>query len=136
MEDQFAADMKAAEEAFTVTHEGSWLTYPAFVEAEAKTGSRYVVVASRLDDGFNGGLAEIEGGRFLLTVVWPWQDAKIVNGQVEESYIAEHLCGSRHYQGLLNGGDLKALTLACRRALAHCGAGIPAEMEKEMSGDQ
>lgn len=87
-----------------------WMT--RHVEAEADTGSRYVVVATRLGIG-----GRREGGDVLVTVLWPWQDAWPLSagGYLDDSYIAEHLCGGRGRN--LNGGDLAALSLTIRHAL-------------------
>lgn len=62
-----------------------------YVEAEAKTGSRYVVVATPLP---YDGLVK-EGGAFLVTVLQPWQDAWTITGAVDEKYVREHLTGGK-----------------------------------------
>lgn len=84
------------------------------VEAEAKTGSRYVVVATRLGVG-----GAREGGPVLITVLWPWQDAWTLaeGGYLDESYVAEHLTDGRYAGRRLNAGDLVALTMAIRHVL-------------------
>lgn len=94
-----------------------------YVEAEAGTGTRYVVTATRLPVGHR------EGGPVLVTVLWPWQDAHTMadSGYLDERYVAEHLCDGRgRWADVRPGGtpdrplppeDLAALTLTVGRAL-------------------
>lgn len=84
------------------------------VEAEAGTGSRYVVVVTRLGAG-----GAREGGPMLVSVVWPWQDCKVMqaDGWLDQSYVAEHLTDGRASERRLHGGDLWALTQTIRIAL-------------------
>lgn len=92
---------------------GEWDT--RYVEAEAGTGSRYVVVVTRL------GMAQmVEGGPLLITVLWPWQDAWTMaeEGYLDQSYVLEHLTVGRGRDGRLHGGDLQALTMTIRHALS------------------
>lgn len=92
-------------------HKGDWTT--RYVEAVAKTGSRYVVMVTRL----RGGEAVKEGGDRLISVVWPWQDCKVYTGDwIEGSYVAEHLTAGR-YPDRMNGGDFAALTMTIQYAL-------------------
>lgn len=128
--EQFALDMKKASDAFNVVgacqngeiarQDGRKVNWPSgrwesrIVEAEAKTGSRYVVVATRL-----GHFGQREGGPVLVSVVWPWQDCKVMqdNGFLDVSYVAEHLTDGRGYEARLHGGDAQALTMAIRLLL-------------------
>lgn len=95
-----------------------------YVEAEADTGTRYVVTATRLPVGHR------EGGDVLVTVLWPWQDAHTMSADTgkhtAESYVAEHLCDGRGRGDDRPGGlggrtlppeDLAALTLTVQHAL-------------------
>lgn len=86
-----------------------------YVEAQAKTGSRYAVVATRLPRA----AAEREGGRVLVTVLQPWQDSWVFQGgdYVTERYVAEHLTDGRYWSGNLHSGDLAALTMAVAQAV-------------------
>lgn len=121
--DEFERAAKAAREQYQVLTEAVDLR-EAYVEAQAGTGSRYVVVATVLP----ADAREREDGRWLVSVVWPWQDCKVVDGQVEERYVMEHLTDGKAFDGRLHGGDMAALTLTVRRALSHAGAGIAEEM--------
>lgn len=83
----------------------------AYVEAEAKTGSRYAVIVSRLP-GFS---SVREGGPFLVTVLQPWQDAWPANGPgLVEPYVLERLGGGEAVRSIR---DLTALTLTINKAL-------------------
>lgn len=85
------------------------------IEAEAKTGSRYVVVCTALPRA----AMLREGGPVLVTVLWPWQDAWTLQweGDLHASYVAEHLTDGRWKADTLHGGDLAALTLTIADAL-------------------
>ena len=86
-----------------------------YVEAEADTGTRYVVVATALPAGHR------EGGDVLVTVLWPWQDAHTMSADpgrtTAESYVAEHLCDGRDRKGNLAPEDLAALTRTVHHVL-------------------
>lgn len=86
-----------------------------WVEAEARTGSRYVVCVTPLPDL----VQKREGGKVLVSVVWPWQDCKVMQSDsyLDVSYVAEHLTDGRNFDRRLNGGDLAALTMTVRHAL-------------------
>lgn len=93
-----------------------------YVEAEADTGTRYVVTVSRLPEGAR------EGGTHLVTVLWPWTDAHAMqygDGYLAPTYVAEHLTGERvdprspgaPAKRVYGPEDFTALVLTVRHAL-------------------
>lgn len=101
-------------------YDSPWPGRPVrYVEAEADTMSRYVVVATPLPTA----AAAIESGPVLVTVVWPWQDSKVMqfDGMLHEGYVAEHLTDHRSADGRLSMADLMALTMTVRHALGRQG---------------
>lgn len=92
--------------------DGQWST--RLVAAEAKTGSRYEVIATWL----GADAANYLGGPLLVTVMWPWQDAWCLqtDGYLHTRYVVEHFCGGRS-GNRLHAGDLAALTLTIAYAL-------------------
>lgn len=120
--EQWYKDAAEAKEKFKVVRSEGWPEdgvrenrHVRFVEAEAGTGSRYVVVATPLGPIGQGSC----GGPVLVTVLWPWQDCWALqpDGTLHESYVAEHLTDGRYREGRLHGGDLMALTMTVAHAL-------------------
>lgn len=116
------ADQDAAEEKFRLIGDVSngWMAergkpMSRWVEAEADTGSRYAVMVTWLPEE----VRRREGGQVLVSVVWPWQDCKVMqdDGYLDQSYVAEHLTAGRAAEKRLHGGDLKALTMTIQHAL-------------------
>lgn len=87
-----------------------------YVEAEADTGSRYVVVVTPLGPAGRVGL----GGPALVTVCHPWTDAWALqtSGLLTSKYVAEHFTGGRWQSGKINGGDVAALTKTIAHAMS------------------
>lgn len=84
----------------------------ATVEAQAGTGSRYVVTAS--DMGIGGVL--VLGGQKLVTVSYPWKAVYPVNSNgsgLHDHYLHEKFVGDEKR----NGGDVGALFMTIRAAL-------------------
>lgn len=86
----------------------------ALIDAEARTGTRYIVVASRL--GMNGSWTL--GGKTLISVVYPStaSTAYPVNSEwrgLHDAYLMEKFCRNLKY-----GGDCAALVLAIRAAVS------------------
>lgn len=104
-------DGKAGPHGMAAEFSDDWTT--RFVEAEAKTGSRYQVVATRL-----GGARIHTGGPVLISVLQPWQAAYPLQegGPLHSSYVAEHLTGGRGRWDP-HGGDLAALTYTIAHVL-------------------
>lgn len=86
-----------------------------YVEADAQTGWRYVVVATPL--GRAG--QENQNGEVLVTVLMPWTDAYVFSGQdpIRASYVGEKLTRHRWQTENLAAADLAALTLTVASAL-------------------
>lgn len=84
----------------------------AHVVAQAGTGSRYSVIVSTLSE-----TSRIhEGGRFLVTVLAPWQNCWTwTTGEMDMAYVTEHL-GNPNRE-VHHGGDIVALTMTINRAL-------------------
>lgn len=87
------------------------------VEAEAGTGWRYAVVATRLPPG----IAAHEGGTHMVTVLSPFRAAYVMQGPetggtVFPSYVAEKFM-PRDAAKFENPRNLVALTLCVARAL-------------------
>jgi hypothetical protein len=105
-------EMAAAEANFRVLQKDQHLSSPVvYVEASAKTGSRYAVVVTYLPEG----AARTEGAPWVVSVLSPWHAAypMFAGGHLDPSYVAEKLSGGQQR----NPGDIMALTLAIRYAL-------------------
>lgn len=113
--EQWDKDVLEAMQKFRLVHDSGPDLLRRYVSAEAGTGSRYAVVATRLPDP--GPL--MEGGPMVVTVLSPWQDAWAMadSGELHSSYVAEHLTAGRYRDQRLHGGDLAALTLTIAHAL-------------------
>jgi hypothetical protein len=121
--ERLAQDARDAWQVTVETHtvDRHFQTAVRYVEAEADTGTRYVVVASYLPEGHR------EGGDVLVTVLHPWSDSHTMSPDPEkylaESYVAEHLCAGRgrahdgRLARVLSPEDLAALTMTVRYAL-------------------
>ena len=115
-------DRDEAESSWVVVREEASNVHPdaegrcvQFVEAEADTGSKYIVVATPLEVA---GRAQL-GGPVLVSVCSPWHDSYALqeHGLLTSSYVAEHFTAGRWRTGHLNGGDLAALTMTIDHAL-------------------
>lgn len=87
----------------------------ALVEAEARTGSRYVVAVS----GLTANGASILGGSKLVTVIYPWSVAYTVNSTADglvDFYLFEKFSGDRPASQRF-GGDMAGVVLAIRAAI-------------------
>lgn len=108
-------DIKSAQDSWKVVRKEGKEGEVRVVEAEADTGSRYVVVTTPL-----GGMGQRAlGGPVLVTVCAPWHDSWALkwDGPLTAAYVAEHLTDGRWQRKALNGGDLAALTLTVCYAL-------------------
>lgn len=111
---QFAQASEAAEKNWTPRNGGA-TERTVYVNAEAKTGSRYAVVVSELPIP----AVSAEGGQWLVTVVQPWQAAYPVGSlePIDLSYVLEKFCRQGSRPELVHGGDAKALQLTINFAL-------------------
>ena len=82
-----------------------------YVEAEAGTGSRYVVVTTPLGPGGR----QRESGPVMVTLVQPWQAAYPLfpGGYLDLSYVAEKFKGDWPR----SGGDMAAVALTLAHAM-------------------
>lgn len=109
----FQRDWDAATTNFALTGEDRTPDYSVqYVEANARTGSRYVVVISRLAPDV---VASI-GANKVISVLQPVQAAYAVSADgpddLCDGYLIEKFC-----RGLEHGGDQAALCLTIRAAL-------------------
>lgn len=86
-----------------------------YVSSEAGTGSRYAVTVTKLPDD----AASREGGRFLISVLAPWQTCYpiAVLDEMHESYILEKLLRPGKDLGDVHGGDAAAIVLTVNEAI-------------------
>lgn len=125
--EQWQADYSKAEAAWSVSAYGDGQTEGipiVVVEAEAQTGSKYVVVVTPLPLGWQGSL----GGDVLVSVLQPWQTAGVysagtsdVTGTFREmhvSYVAEKFLRPGAAWSLVHGGDVAAITKTINAAMA------------------
>lgn len=87
----------------------------ALVDADAHTGSRYVVAVSGLTE--NG--ATLLGGSKLVTVIYPWSVAYPVNSTADglvDFYLCEKFSGDRPSSQRF-GGDMAGVVLAVKAAI-------------------
>lgn len=79
------------------------------IEAEAETGTRYVVTVT--DVGDEG--AALTGGRYVVAVLSPWQSVYATSGLVDDRYVVEHWAPHRQ----VHGGDVAAVVESINRAI-------------------
>lgn len=120
----FQEDAEAAERHFEVISSVvSETGEAAVVEAQADTGSRYQVVVVRLP-----ALAgEVLGGRWLISVIQPWQNTWTVSHRPTElavPYLVEHLGNPHRAYDRHHGGDVRAVQLAVGVAARMLGAAV------------
>lgn len=77
-----------------------------YVEAEADTGSRYVVLSSLVPSVRSGSMLHV-------TVAQPWQTTWPMQSRSLHhwTYVDEHLCSPHRGRGNSHGGDLAAVTV-------------------------
>ena len=106
---QYARDADDARLNYNVLRDLVGAMPSAVIEAEAKTGTRYVIAVT--DQGDGGAL--ITGGRFLVACLSPWQSVYATSGTVDDAYVREHWAPHRE----VHGGDVAAVTLAINEAI-------------------
>jgi hypothetical protein len=112
MSDQWQADVDHALEKYRELFHCLIDGY-AHVVAEAGTGSRYSVIVTVLGDTS----VLHEGGRYLVSVLAPWQNCWTWSGgDMDMVYVGEHLKDPT--TKIMHGGDLAALTHAVNRTLS------------------
>lgn len=111
---QFEDAAEAAAQAWRPTS-GSANAAAVYVNAEAKTGSRYAVVVTELPP--TG--ADKEGGQWLVTVLQPWQTSYVVSfiEPLHLDYVLERFCRPGTRPELVHGGDARAMQATINMAL-------------------
>jgi hypothetical protein len=112
--EQFRADYEKALNAWYV-YSGDSTTECVWVEAEARTGSKYVVQISKVP-----GIPSDNGnGTHLVSVVQPWQTCWPITGleQLHESYVLERFRNPARGMADVHGGDLAAITQTINYAI-------------------
>jgi hypothetical protein len=103
---RFWQDWQEAVDRFVVVEDVDGVTRH-YVEAEADTASRYVVLGTRIATRGYGENA------VFVTVVQPYQTAWVMQHGLHHSwnYVEEHLRSPRRKVGESHGGDLAAVTI-------------------------
>ncbi|QGJ96485.1 hypothetical protein SEA_BEATUSCOMEDENTI_46 [Arthrobacter phage BeatusComedenti] len=112
--EQFQQDFKKAEEVWGV-YSGDSTTESVWVEAEAQTGSKYVVMISKVPELMSRSV----GATHLVSIIQPWQVCYPIGGLYEltPDYVMEKFRNPSRDPRNVHGGDLAALTKTINYAI-------------------
>lgn len=127
-DEQFHSDAARAAENWRAVG-GEATPGSVYVQAEAKTGSKYIVAVAKLPDH-----PDIPGSH-VVSIIQPWQTAWLVTlpAEIELRYAMERFRNPARQPNEVHGGDLQAIAMTINYALSVYDQWTAEEAAKEVT---